>query len=106
MPIPIEDKLVVAVSARTLFNLEAAHDVYTRAGLPAYREFQREHESEPLDAGVGMALVRALLSVQSADIQPLIEVVVVSRHDLESDYRVFNSLEHWDLPISRVSFTG
>src|SRR5437773_1622729 len=98
MPLALEDKLVVAVSARTLFDMDSAHNVYARDGLAAYREYQRERESEPLAAGDGMSLVRSLISLRDAALESLLEVVVVSRHDLESDYRVFNSLEHWDLP--------
>src|SRR5438477_7593358 len=63
MPYSLEDKLVVAITARSLFDLEEATQVYTREGIAAYRDYQLQRENEPLGAGVGMPMVRALLGI-------------------------------------------
>ena len=101
-----EDKLVVATTASTMFDLDAAQQVSVREGLAAYREYQREREYEPLGAGLGMPLVRALLGVVGRSEESLVELVVASPDDGESGARILNSVEQWSLPITRLCFTG
>ena len=50
MPKSSEDKLVIAISSRALFNLDDSHRVYEKDGLQAYSEYQVEREEEPLVA--------------------------------------------------------
>ena len=38
MPIEVNDKLVVAISSRALFNLDDSHRVFEEDGLQAYLE--------------------------------------------------------------------
>ncbi len=106
MPYSLEEKLVVAITDRTVFDLETALQVYLREGVAAYREYQLQHENEPLSAGVGMPMVRALLGITDQANEGLVEVVIVSPNDADSGLRVINSIEQWGLPINRVSFTG
>ena len=51
MPETLEDKLVVGISSRALFDLDEANAVFERHGLTAFREYQREHEHETLEPG-------------------------------------------------------
>ena len=42
------DKLVVAITARALFDLEDSHALFEADGLEAYAQFQRSREREVL----------------------------------------------------------
>ena len=44
MPYTLDDKLVVGISSRALFDLDEADGVFRTGGLGAYRTYQREHE--------------------------------------------------------------
>lgn len=106
MGFSLDDKLVVAISSRALFDLDAEHQVFTEHGLEAYRSFQVSHEDEPLEPGTGFPLVQALLSINARGKGSLVEVVLVSRNDADTGLRVMNSMEHYGLPIQRAGFTG
>ena len=47
MPQTLQDKLVIAISSRALFNLDESHRVYQNEGLEAYSEYQIAREEEP-----------------------------------------------------------
>ena len=47
----IDDKLVLAISSRALFDLSESHKVYLSSGVEAYRQYQIEHEDEILEPG-------------------------------------------------------
>jgi 5'-nucleotidase len=104
---PLKGKLVVGISSRALFDLDAANEIYVRDGLTAYRAFQREHEHDILEPGTGFPLVKGLLAVnQRLPDQEPVEVIVLSRNDADSAMRVFNSIEAHGLPITRGAFRG
>ena len=48
MPDANADPLIVAISSRTLFDLEDSHVLFERDGLDAYAEFQRSREDDLL----------------------------------------------------------
>ena len=52
-----DNRLVVAISSRALFDLGDSHALFEREGLDAYRGFQIEHENEILQPGVAFPLV-------------------------------------------------
>src|SRR2546428_9766349 len=106
MPRSIEDKLVVAITTHTVFDLGAVRQLAVQQGPAAYREYQLQHVDDPLNAGPGMPLVRALLGVTDQSGQSLVEMIVVSPDDGDSGVRIVNSIEQWSLPITRFSFTG
>ncbi len=100
-------RLTIAIASSALFDLSAADAVYRNEGVAAYRRYQREHESKPLDPGVAFPFVRRLLAVNRADPEhPLVEVVLISRNDSDSGLRVRDSLDHHGLAIKRSVFTG
>ena len=66
MPDTLDDKLVVAITSRALFDLDEAHRIYERQGLAAYREYQLKREDVPLKPGTGYPLVQALLAIKRA----------------------------------------
>ena len=101
------NKLVVAISSRALFNLDDSHAVYEEHGLEAYQQYQIEHEDEVLEPGDAFPLVNKLLGLNSLlDGEPRVEVILLSRNSADTGLRVFNSLEHYGLDITRAAFSG
>lgn len=101
------DKLVIAISSRALFDLDNAHKVYEQQGLAAYSQYQIDNEHVPLEPGTAFSVVRKLLGLNdglSAAMQ--VEVVLLSRNSADTGLRVFNSIEHYGLPITRAAFCG
>ena len=48
MPDRDADPLIVAISSRTLFDMEDSHALFEREGIDSYAEFQRAHEDDLL----------------------------------------------------------
>jgi 5'-nucleotidase len=105
---PPGERLVVAITARALFDLESTHAVFEGEGLEAYARHQRAHEDDVLEPGIAFPLVRKLLALNAgapAD-APRVEVVLLSRNSSDTGLRIFNSIEHHGLAISRAVFTS
>ena len=107
MPVSLNNLLVIGISSRALFDLEIEELLFRRDGLDAYRQHQIEHENEILKLGAGFALVRALLNLNTLTPgQRLVEVVIMSRNSSETSMRIFNSIAHHGLDITRAVLTG
>jgi len=107
MPHQLEDKLVIAISSRALFNLDASHEVFRSEGLQAYSEYQIAREDEPLEPGEAFPLVHKLLRLNDRlGGDGHVEVVLLSRNSADTGLRVFNSIQHYELAISRAAFCG
>ncbi len=99
--------LVVATSSRALFDLDESHRVFEEEGVDAYHAYQIAHEEEVLEPGVAFPLVRKLLNLNKVfDGRVTVEVVLLSRNSADTGLRVFNSIEHHGLDITRAAFTG
>lgn len=106
MPAHFDDKLVIAISSRALFNLDESHAIYESGGEEAYCRYQIEHEDEPLAPGIAFPLVRKLLALNQRNPEkPSVEVILLSRNSADTGLRVFNSISHHKLDISRAAFT-
>jgi 5'-nucleotidase len=101
-----DDKLIVAISSRALFNLDASHQVYENQGVEAYRQYQIDREDEPLEPGDAFHLVKKLLHINILLRQPRVEVILLSRNTADTGLRVFNSIEHHKLDIAKAAFCG
>lgn len=100
-------RLVVAISSRALFDLDESHQIYTNQGIEAYCQYQIENEDVPLAPGVAFPLVRKLLGLNKAlDGKASVEVILLSRNSADTGLRVFNSIGHHGLNITRAAFTG
>ncbi|MFT5575389.1 MAG: 5'-nucleotidase [Bermanella sp.] len=106
MPKGFEDKLVISISSRALFDLDESHRVYEESGLAAYQAYQIEHEEEILEPGEAYPLVQKLLKINERLGQERVEVILLSRNTADTGLRVFNSIEHYGLKISRAAFCG
>ena len=100
-------KLVIAISSRALFNLDDAHRIFEEEGLQAYSNYQIEKEEEALEPGQAFPMVKKLLALNSQLPDSLgIEVILLSRNSADTGLRVFNSIEHYGLGITRAAFCG
>ena len=105
MALTLDDKLVVAISSRALFDFEEENRVFEHGNDHAYVELQRQRLATPAAPGVAFSLVRKLLAFNTAEHQR-VEVVVLSRNDPVSGLRVFRSCQAHGLPaVQRGVFT-
>ena len=64
-------------------------------------------EEEPLEPGEAFPLVNKLLRLnESLPADAQVEVVLLSRNSADTGLRVFNSIQHYKLDISRAAFCG
>ncbi|MDG2236340.1 MAG: 5'-nucleotidase [Arenicellales bacterium] len=99
--------LVVAISSRALFDLESGHTVYMEKGVEAYCRYQVEREDERLEPGVAFPLAQKLLALNDPnDEARRVEVVLISRNSADTGLRIFNSIAHYNLDITRAAFSG
>ncbi|WP_444933050.1 5'-nucleotidase [Microbulbifer sp. JTAC008] len=105
MPYPIESKLVIAVSSSALFDLSESNAVFENQGPKAYKEFQEANLNNVLKKGVAFPFIRRFLQVNQRfrDEVP-VEVVLLSRNSATTGKRVFRSIKHYELDISRAAF--
>lgn len=103
-----KEKLVIAVSSRALFNLDESHQIFEIEGKEAYCTYQIEHEEDALEPGFGYELVRKLLAINTLTTQkkPLVEVILLSQNSADTGLRIFNSIDHFKLNITRAAFTS
>lgn len=104
MPEDISQKLVVAISSRALFDLDESNAVYEQNGVESYANYQIEHENEVLKPGVAFPLVKKLLNLNQND--DLVEVILLSRNSADTGLRIFNSIQHYQINITRAAFTS
>lgn len=105
MSLVLHDKLVVGISSRALFDLEEENKIYEKKGLKAYSDYQLSHEDEILLPGTGFPLVKALHQL-NANGQYLVEIIIISRNSADTSLRIFNSIEHYGLNITRAALVG
>jgi 5'-nucleotidase len=100
--------LVIAISSRALFDLEESHALFEREGVDAFAAYQRSHEDELLPPGIAFPLVRKLLAlnIDAPAAVPRVEVILLSRNSSDTGLRVFNSIQHHGLAITRATFTS
>jgi len=105
MPYPIEKKLVIAIASSALFNLEDSDRVFREQGIEAYKTYQLNNLDNTLEKGVAFPFIRRLLNLNKIfpDIEP-VEVILLSKNNLETGLRVFRSIEKYGLQISRAGF--
>lgn len=105
MPKNFGSKLVIAISSRALFDLAESNEVYETQGLDAYSQYQIDHENEILEPGDAFPLVQKLLRLnERLGGEPRVEVILLSRNSADTGLRVFNSIEHYGLTVTRAAF--
>ena len=103
MSYDLENKLVVGVSSRALFDLSSENEIFERDGVEAYCKYQVEHENEILEPGPGFPLIKALLNLNELPgKEECVEVIIMSRNSPDTSLRVFNAIAHYGLNITRA----
>ena len=83
-----------------------SHKVFEEQGLDAYKDYQIAREGQPLEKGFAFELVKKLLYLNDSLKDKPVEVILLSRNSADTGLRVFNSIQHYGLDISRAAFTG
>ncbi|MBE5883676.1 MAG: 5'-nucleotidase [Lachnospiraceae bacterium] len=103
MAYKLDKKMVIGVSSRALFDLTVENEIFERQGLEAYCQYQVAHEQDVLKPGPGFRLIQSLLRLNAyCENRELVEVIVMSRNSPDTSLRVFNSIKHYGLPITRA----
>ncbi len=97
-----QNKMVVGISARALFDLTREHEIYESEGVEAYCSYQIAHEQEALKPGPGFGLIRSLLALNDCSEETLVEVIIMSHNSPDTSLRVFNTIRHYGLAITRA----
>jgi 5'-nucleotidase len=107
MPVDLSKSLVISISSRALFDLEKENKIFDTKGLDAYKRYHLAHENELLKRGAGFRLVEAILRLnkKTTGHRPA-EVIVMSRNAAETSFRLFNSIDHYQLDIQRACLSG
>lgn len=105
MAFPIQKKLVIAVSSSALFDLSESNEIYEQQGVKAYEQHQNDRISEVLPTGVAFPFIKRFLNINECfkEEEP-VEVVLLSRNSALTGRRVFRSIEHYGLNITRAAF--
>lgn len=99
--------LTIAVTSRTLFDLEAEHQIYQQHGSDAFNHYQRENENTILNPGSAFGLVSKLLKLNTpGKPRDRVEIVLLSRNSAEAGLRVLNSIHAHNLDIDTAVFTS
>src|SRR3954471_1538517 len=100
----LDDKLVVAISSRALFDFEEENRAFESGDAAGYMRLQLERLDRPAAPGIAFSLIRKLLAFNDATTQR-VEVVVLSRNDPVSGMRVFRTAKANDIHLQRGVFT-
>jgi 5'-nucleotidase len=98
-------KCVIAISSRALFDLRESDAVFRKKGEQAYAKHQIKQEHEILPQGAAFPLIHKILKLNKNQEIPLVEVVLLSRNSADTGLRIFNSIAHYQLGMTRAVFT-
>ncbi len=104
MSISLQDKLVVAISSRALFDFEEENRVFESGDAAGYMQLQLQRLDAPAKPGIAFSLIQKLLAFNDTA-QQRVEVVVLSRNDPVSGMRVFRSAKAHAIQLQRGVFT-
>jgi len=99
-----DDKLVVAISSRALFNFEEENRIFESGDPQAYMALQLQRLDQPALPGIAFSLIKKLLAFNDATTQR-VEVVILSRNDPVSGMRIFRSGMANEIKLERGVFT-
>jgi 5'-nucleotidase len=102
-----DSNLVIAISSTALFDMRESHEIFEREGVDGFAEYQRQNEQVVLAPGDAFPLVNKLLRLNERLVgKPQVEIILLSRNSADTGLRVFNSIAHYGLKISRAAFSG
>jgi 5'-nucleotidase len=104
MSVSLENKLVVAISSRALFNFEEENRIFESGDPGAYMALQLQRLDLPARPGIAFSLIKKLLAFNEPE-QQRVEVVILSRNDPVSGMRIFRSGHANEIKLQRGVFT-
>ncbi len=104
MSVTLDNKLVVAISSRALFNFEEENLIFEAGDAGAYMEMQLGRIDQPARPGIAFSLIKKLLAFNDITTQR-VEVVILSRNDPVSGMRIFRSGHANEIKLERGVFT-
>ena len=105
MTYPIDRKLVIAISSSALFDLSEPDKIFRERGSKAYKLYQEQNLDVTLKKGAAFPFVRRFLSINDHfEKEQPVEVVLLSKNSAITGKRVFRSIEHYKLNITRAAF--
>ncbi|MDP3619313.1 MAG: 5'-nucleotidase [Ramlibacter sp.] len=104
MSVTLDDKLVVAISSRALFNFEEENAIFESGDPRAYMELQLERLDTAAKPGIAFSLVKKLMAFNDTSTQR-VEAVILSRNDPVSGMRIFRSGLANEIKLERGVFT-
>ncbi len=103
MAYSLDNKLVIGVSSRALFDMSKENAIFEAEGAKSFVAYEREHEDDILLPGPGFPLIRSLLRLNDLPGEHTkVEVIIMSRNSPDSSLRVFNAIQHYGLGIARA----
>ena len=102
----LTEPLVIGISSRALFNLEAENRIFEEHGLAAYTAYQIEHENDPLEEGPAFQLVKAFLRLNKPGEKKMVEVIITSKNSPDTSLRIFKSVQNYGLDITRAALVS
>ena len=106
MAYDLQDKLVIAISSRALFDLEDENTIFDKEGLESYYTHQLAHLNTPLGKGSAFRFIQNLLAINEKFDNKLIEVIILSRNNAATGLRIGRSIEYYALDIERTGWTA
>lgn len=100
--------LVIAVTTRAIFNLEAEHKLYLEKGKEEYTRHQQASQDKPLPPGTAFAFIQAVQYVNEKILESnpaereLFDILVLSNNRSESSVRIINSAKHYGVSAAFV----
>ena len=104
MGVSLDNKLVVAISSRALFNFEEENRLFESGDPGAYMALQLQRLDLPARPGIAFSLIKKLLTFNEPG-QQRVEVVILSRNDPVSGMRIFRSAHANEIKLERGVFT-
>ena len=104
----LNDKLVIAISSRALFDLEEENQIFEKDGLDAYYKYQLENEDKSLKKGTGYRRVENILKINSffSSDERQVEVIILSKNNAATSLRITNAINDLKLDIIRSAWTS
>lgn len=106
MPYDLSNRLVIGIASSALFDLRAEDRIFRTEGLQAFIDYQRAHEQEVLPLGAAFPLIQGLLGLNARLRDRKVDVILMSRNHPDVSLRVFHSIRHHRLDITRAALTG
>ncbi|RXI96434.1 5'-nucleotidase [Anaerobacillus alkaliphilus] len=107
MPYDFSNYLVIGISSRALFDLTEESKIFETKGLEEFTKYQIENEDNPLKPGIGFSLINGLLRLNTlVNNERKTEVIIMSKNNPDTSLRIFNSIEHYNVDITRAALTS